>query len=131
LVFLFSFGRFTPLGAIPLVNGRPVSLGTQLSTGTKYRLRLINIAPDNVALSVSLRDAQGTMRWRPLAKDGVDLPASEAQTTIAEAPVTVGETRDFEFETDKAQELMLDFYLPGPKTHTVQTLVFSDPKKPQ
>jgi FtsP/CotA-like multicopper oxidase with cupredoxin domain len=131
LVFIFSFGKFTPLGAIPLVNGRPNSLSTRLSTGKKYRMRLINIAPNNVALSVSLRDTTGPVQWRLLAKDGIDLPASTAKMTTAEFPLTVGETRDVEFQTDKEQELSLDFYLPGPKTHTVQTLVFNEPKNPE
>jgi hypothetical protein len=40
----------------------------------------------------------------------------------------VGETYDAEFRTDAPQELVLGFYLPGPKLHTTETLVFTAPK---
>jgi hypothetical protein len=40
----------------------------------------------------------------------------------------VGETYDAEFETDVPKELLLDFYLPGPKVHTTETLVFAAKK---
>jgi FtsP/CotA-like multicopper oxidase with cupredoxin domain len=100
----------------------------RLRTGTRYRLRFINIAPNNVATQVSLHDDHGPAQWRILAKDGADLSPEAVKSTAAETPITVGETYDAEFETNAPQELVLDFYLPGPKLHATETLLFAAPK---
>lgn len=128
LAFVFSEGEFDTLGPMFLVNGRPQLPALHLQTGKRYRLRLINIAPNNVALQVSLHDGQGPVQWQIIAKDGADLPGGEIQPAPAETPITVGETYDAEFEADAPKELVLDFYLPGPKVHTTETLVFAAPK---
>ena len=128
LTFVFSEGDFDALGPMFLVNGRPQLPTLRLQTGKPYRLRLINIAPDNVAAQVSLHDDHGPVRWRIVAKDGADLAPAVVKSTPAETPITVGETYDAEFKADAPQELILDFYLPGPKLHTTQTLLFAPPK---
>ncbi len=128
LTFVFSEGEFDTLGPMFLVNGRPQLPALHLQTGKQYRLRLINISPDNVGTQVSLHDGRGPVQWRIVAKDGADLPPEAVKSTSAETSITVGETYDAEFETDAPQELILDFYLPGPKVHTTETLVFAAPK---
>ena len=128
LAFVFSEGQFDMLGTMFLVNGRPQLPALHLQTGSRYRLRLINIAPNNVALQVSLHDGHGLAQWQIVAKDGADLPPGAIRPAVAETPITVGETYDAEFETDVPEELVLDFYLPGPKVHTTETLVFAAPK---
>ncbi|HSB74082.1 MAG TPA: multicopper oxidase domain-containing protein, partial [Terriglobales bacterium] len=128
LTFVFSEGDFDTLGVIYLINGRPQLPTLHLQTGKRYRLRLINIAPNNVATQVSLHDGHGPAQWRIVAKDGADLPPVAVKSAPAETPLTVGETSDAEFETDVPKELLLDFYLPGPKLHTTETLVFAAPK---
>jgi FtsP/CotA-like multicopper oxidase with cupredoxin domain len=128
LAFVFSEGQFDMLGTMFLVNGRPQVPALHLQTGRRYRLRLINIAPNNVALQVSLHDGHGLAQWQIVAKDGADLPPGAIRPALAETPITVGETYDAEFETDVPEELVLDFYLPGPKVHTTETLVFAAPK---
>ena len=128
LAFVFSEGEFETLGPMFLVNGRPQPPALRLQTGKRYRLRLINIAPNNVALQVSLHDDRGTVQWRLIAKDGADLAPGAIQPAPADTPITVGETYDAEFETDAPKQLVLDFYLPGPKVHTTQTLAFTAPK---
>ena len=128
LVFVFSEGQFDTLGTMFLVNGRPQLPALHLQTGKRYRLRLINIAPNNVALQVSLYDGRGLAQWQIIAKDGADLPPGAVHPGLTETPITVGETYDAEFETDVPKELVLDFYLPGPKVHTTETLVFAAPK---
>jgi len=65
---------------------------------TRHRLRLINIAPDDI-WSVSLTGADGPVTWRPLTKDGAAVPASEAAAGPARVTIAVGETYDFEVET--------------------------------
>ena len=128
LIFLFSAGEFDTLGPMFLVNGRPQLPALRLQTGKRYRLRLINISPDNVATQVSLHDGHGPVQWQIIAKDGADLAPEAIKSTAAEMPITVGETYDAEFETDAPKELLLDFYLPGPKVHTTETLVFAPAK---
>ena len=128
LTFVFSEGEFDTWGPMFLLNGRPQPRTLRLQTGKQYRLRLINISPDNVATQVSLHDGHGPVQWRIVAKDGADLAPEVVKPTAAETPITVGETYDAEFEADVPKELLLDFYLPGPKVHTMQTLVFAAPK---
>lgn len=45
-----------------------------LRTGQKYRLRIINIVPENPPIDISLKVAGSPATWRPIAKDGADLP---------------------------------------------------------
>ncbi len=123
--FVFSMGTFEPFGEILLVNGSPQPLPLQLKTGTKYRIRLINIAPDNVAMRVSLRQSGIPVQWRIIAKDGADLSPALVTMRTAESGITVGETFDIEYETPTPQELALEVYLPGPKLRTTQALVFT------
>jgi FtsP/CotA-like multicopper oxidase with cupredoxin domain len=129
LIFVFSMGDFDRLGTLLLINGSPQIAPLRLGAGKRYRLRLINIAPNNVAMEASLQSGGSPVRWRMLAKDGADLPPSTAKLVNATTQITVGETYDFEFESSTPQELTLDVYLPGPKTHSTQTLVFQS-KRP-
>jgi len=129
--FLFSMGTFPPLGTMLLVNGVPQPDPIELKTRTKYRFRLINIAPDNVAMRASLRLAGTPVQWRAIAKDGADLPAALAVLQTAELPITVGETYDFEYSAAEPQELALESYLPGPKLRVAQALVFVPDQPPK
>jgi manganese oxidase len=126
--FLFSGGSFQPFGFMLLINGHPQAAPLRLTTGIKYRFRLINIAPNNVALQVSLLQSGTPVKWRSIAKDGADLPLAAATFTTAVARVTVGETYDFEYEATSPQELVMQGYLPGPKLLTTQTLLFAAPR---
>ncbi len=123
--FVFSMGKFEPFGTMLLINGNPQPLPLRLNAGTRYRFRLINIAPDNVAMRASLRQPGKPVQWRILAKDGADLPNSAAIMQTAELAITVGETYDFEYEATTSQELSLEVYLPGPKLRSTQGLIFT------
>ena len=68
------------------------------AASTRHRLRLINITANDV-LAVSLSDARGPLTWRPLAKDGADLPADARTAAPAVQTIAVGETWDVEIET--------------------------------
>jgi FtsP/CotA-like multicopper oxidase with cupredoxin domain len=72
---------------------------------TRHRLRLINIAPDDI-WSVSLTAADGPVTWRPLTKDGAAVPASEAVPGPARVTIAVGETYDFEIETPASRKAL-------------------------
>jgi FtsP/CotA-like multicopper oxidase with cupredoxin domain len=62
--------------------------------GVAHRIRVINITAGDL-LTMELHDAAGIVRWRPIAKDGADLPASQATERPARLQVTAGETWDF------------------------------------
>jgi len=110
-----------------LINGSPQSKTLQLESRRKYRFRLINISTNNQAMQVSLRDTNGPVDWRVIAKDGADLPASQVRTGKARLTVTVGETYDVEFTASHPQDLLLDLLMPAQKIHASQTLVFAAP----
>jgi FtsP/CotA-like multicopper oxidase with cupredoxin domain len=65
--------------------------------GRRHRLRLINITPDDL-LTVSVVARTVPVTWRPLTKDGVQVPEDEGLPGPAEVRIGVGETYDFEYE---------------------------------
>lgn len=122
LNFLFSRGTIEPFGLMLLINGNPQPLVLNLKTGIKYRFRLTNITPNDVDLRVSLKKEGVPVRWRAIAKDGADLPPTAAIIMPADQFVTVGETWDFEYQANEAQELALEAYIPGAASKRRATL---------
>jgi manganese oxidase len=128
-VFLFSFGKFPdPLGLALLVNGSPQPFQVRLRAGEKYRLRLINITANAADMQVSLAEAGQPVQWKRLAKDGADLPATMAVVADAREILTVGETRDFEYQSGKPAELVLEGLLPRSRRRVVLALAFESGK---
>ena len=89
-----------------------------LQVGRAERLRLVNLATVNAIPLFSLTaqtDSAATMvndtvlvRWRPVAKDGFDLPAREQTLRPARQLVSVGETYDFEYTPASRGTLQLE-----------------------
>jgi hypothetical protein len=128
-VFLFSTGRFPdPLGVFLLLNASPQLFQIGLRAGEKYRFRLINISGDAVSMRVSLLEAGQLVQWKKLAKDGADLPAAVAVTAPAREILTVGETRDFEYQSNSPAELQMEGMLPISGRRVVLALLFEDRK---
>ena len=48
--------------------------------------------------------------WRPIAKDGADLPAAQAVPRPAQQIVAVGETYDFEFAPSAPGDMQLELF---------------------
>jgi manganese oxidase len=67
----------------------------ELRAGETHRLRLINITNDWRVMFSLVSDA-GFAEWRPVAKDGADLPAGQATLRPAHLLTGPGETADFE-----------------------------------
>jgi FtsP/CotA-like multicopper oxidase with cupredoxin domain len=83
--------------------------------GTRHRLRLINITPDDL-FSVSLQSPDGPITWRPVAKDGARLPEAHTAVVGAHQMIAVGETYDFEYEAPPGRKtLWLEVRTPGGK----------------
>jgi FtsP/CotA-like multicopper oxidase with cupredoxin domain len=90
-----------------LVNGSPAPPPMELSAGKTYRLRLININPDWRVI-FSLMSDSALARWRPVAKDGADLPRGQRRERPANWFSGPGETADFEFTPAAPGDLRLE-----------------------
>ena len=108
-IVLISAGLRTP-GAEPavFVNGSVKPDPMMLQVGQTYRLRLINITANSVGFVVQLLANGDYAEWRAIAKDGADLPPSQAVVTKSTQPLAVGETRDFEFRPTTAGDMRFE-----------------------
>ena len=89
-----------------------------LRAGRAYRFRFVNLAvtSPNATLYLtarpdsSLENLRDTMlvRWRPLAKDGADLPEPSRALRPAQQLISMGETYDFEVQPVTRGELRLE-----------------------
>jgi hypothetical protein len=83
--------------------------------GTRHRVRLINITPDDI-FNVTLQTSEGPVVWRRVAKDGAPVPMTERDPCPARQTIAVGETYDFEFEAPpRRSALWLEVRTPGGK----------------
>jgi manganese oxidase len=78
-----------------VVNGSFEPPPLEFRAGRAHRLRLINITNDWRVMFSLVSDA-GFAQWRPVAKDGADLPAHQATPGPAHLLTGPGETADFE-----------------------------------
>jgi len=94
-----------------VVNGDTTAKPMVIRAGVDQRFRLINISPA-ASLEFAIYRDTSVATWRALAKDGADLPPSQATTRPARQFVQVGETYDFIFRADPG-EYRLVAYLRG------------------
>jgi FtsP/CotA-like multicopper oxidase with cupredoxin domain len=80
-----------------LINGRREPAPLVLRAGVRHRLRLINIDPNQRITFALMRDSV-QLDWRPVAKDGADLPPALSGLRPARLMTGPGETADFEIE---------------------------------
>jgi FtsP/CotA-like multicopper oxidase with cupredoxin domain len=112
---VFVVGGAGPSDSLPhfdfqspgVVNGSATPPPVELRAGTTYRLRFININPDWRVI-FSLMSDSALASWRPVAKDGADLAASQRGERPAYLLTGPGETADFEFTPPAAGELRLE-----------------------
>lgn len=109
-IVLISAGlRAPPPSEAPiLLNGRLKPDPMRLHVGRTHRFRLINITDNNVGFVVHLLARGDYVEWRAIAKDGADLPPSQAVVTKSTQLLTVGETRDFEYRPTAAGEMRFE-----------------------
>lgn len=101
-------------GETPIwLNGSRSPMMDALKAGRTYRLRIINIVPENPPVNVSLTVGGSPLIWRPIAKDGADLPEGQRALTPARLTIAVGETYDFELRPDQAGEVALEVVRPA------------------
>jgi len=97
-------GPFPPV----LLNGQVAPLPMELRAGVTYRFRVINIKTD-FPEKLALLDGDEPVEWRLVAKDGADLPASQATMRPADLTFAPGEIFDFEFTPRSVGDLALRF----------------------
>jgi len=90
-----------------LVNGTDDPPPMDLVAGKTYRLRFININPDWRVI-FSLMSDSAFVTWRPVARDGADLPPVQRSPRPAWLLTGPGQTADFEFTPSQPGELRLE-----------------------
>ena len=98
LVLLLSTPRRDAEGSNKiLLNGSMTPAPLELRVGEHYRIRLVNIHTNRPSMIVRLLRDSTPVRWRAVAKDGMELPAERATMGPALQQMGNGETYDFEF----------------------------------
>jgi FtsP/CotA-like multicopper oxidase with cupredoxin domain len=88
------------------VNGAEEPRPMVFKRGARYRLRVINMAP-NLPANVQLGSKEHPATWRAVAKDGAKVPSRLAKPGDAVLHIASGETYDFEFQPDAPGEIPL------------------------
>lgn len=104
---ILLMGDGGPKKAPSFFNGHPVPEDISLSVNTKHRLRLINISAGATKRVRLLADTT-LSDWRPIAKDGADLPPLQAARRPADFFLMPGETYDVEVMRPGAANLTLE-----------------------
>jgi manganese oxidase len=100
------------------INGRTDPDTVVLRAGRRYRFRLIGLPTGRPSMTAwltarpdsayaNLRDTM-LVRWRPVAKDGAELPERDSAPRAATQVVSIGETHDVEFVPTQRGELRLE-----------------------
>jgi FtsP/CotA-like multicopper oxidase with cupredoxin domain len=100
-----------PVGAV-MFNGSAAATREPLTlhVGQSYRLRIANITTGFPNLVMQIVRDSAVAVWRPVAKDGFDLPSSQAVRRPARQPISMGEIYDFEVTPDRAGEMVFEVH---------------------
>ena len=105
--FVVSRGGRKGLEGPLFVNGASALRTLHWRAGQAYRLRFIDITNSNTG-SFSLLGPNGLLQWRAIAKDGADLPPSQAVLKDAQQELAPGEIYDFEYKPRVPGSLQLE-----------------------
>jgi FtsP/CotA-like multicopper oxidase with cupredoxin domain len=92
-------------GVVPvhlLVNGDSLPRPLDLAAGVPHRFRFVNIGVAGRFRFSIYRDS-ALVEWRALARDGADLPPTQALVGPSQEWLDVGETRDVEFRPTRGE----------------------------
>ena len=126
--FVLSTGDYAPFPEMILINGAPEPVPVKLKTGIRYRLRFINITPDDFDLRVKLVSTDAPLQWTVVARDGADLPAAQRTLTRADLALTVGSTVDVEYQSDREGHVEMQVAAPTFQALVMQPLNFVSPR---
>jgi FtsP/CotA-like multicopper oxidase with cupredoxin domain len=91
-----------------LLNGSASPAALEVRAGVAQRLRLINMTATRPNIRVEIWRGDSLINWRPLAKDGADLPDTWRVVRAARSPISIGETMDYEIVADAAGTMRLE-----------------------
>jgi hypothetical protein len=95
------------------INGRREPPPQELRAGVTYRLRFANIHPAGAAV-VELSVDSTRLAWRPIAKDGAELPAAaKIERPARLRRFGTGETYDFAWTPAHAMEAVMTVEIEG------------------
>ncbi|MFN2602835.1 MAG: multicopper oxidase domain-containing protein [Gemmatimonadaceae bacterium] len=94
-----------------VINGDTAGAPIEIKSGVANRFRFVNIGPAQ-RLFYAIRRDTTVQTWRPVAKDGADLPPSAAVAQPASKRLGVGETFDAEFIAPEPGEYRLTIGMP-------------------
>lgn len=113
-----------------LVNGRRAPSAIHMTAGETHRLRIVAIHPDWL-VNVHLRDDSTTLRWRPLAKDGADLPIALRRDERATVTMGPGQTNDYTVRPLTPGRWTLDVATEDAGWSIRVPIIIDAPKKPK
>jgi FtsP/CotA-like multicopper oxidase with cupredoxin domain len=96
-VLLISVPRRRADGGRVLLNGSLTPTAIEMRVGERYRLRILDIHTFRPSMIARLMRDSVSSTWRPLAKDGMELPPDQSAIRPAVQQMGNGETYDFEF----------------------------------
>ncbi len=88
------------------LNGLETFSPIVLQHGVRYRLRVVNMAP-NLEANVLIGSTEHPAMWHAIAKDGATLPTRLAKSQDASLHIVSGEAYDFEFQPELTGEIPL------------------------
>jgi FtsP/CotA-like multicopper oxidase with cupredoxin domain len=95
-ILLTTPRRTTDAASAVYLNGSLAPPPLELRAGERYRIRLVDVHTFRPSMIVRLLRDSSLVRWRALAKDGMDLPADRAVMRPSVQQLGNGETYDFE-----------------------------------
>jgi FtsP/CotA-like multicopper oxidase with cupredoxin domain len=119
--FVVSRGGRKGLEGPLFLNGASELPTLHWRAGQAYRLRLIDITNSNDG-DFSLLGPDGLLQWRAIAKDGADLPPSQAVVKDAQQELAPGEIYDFEYTPRGPGRLRLEVVNAGLHSKVVQPI---------
>ena len=93
-----------------LVNGGVAPRPLRMTVGETNRIRLVSIHADEI-LHFRFGTEIQAARWKPLARDGADLPAGLRAVTPAVLTMGPGETADFTYVPAQPGRMMLEVWI--------------------
>jgi FtsP/CotA-like multicopper oxidase with cupredoxin domain len=108
LVLLVTVPRKNPGADVVLLNGSSTPPAREMRVGQHYRLRFINVHTFRPSMRMRLLRESALLRWRALAKDGMELPDDQRIEGSSEIQMGNGETYDFDFIPSGAGDIHLD-----------------------
>jgi len=95
-----------------LVNGERLPRPIRMTVGDTNRVRVVSIHADEI-LHFRFGTEEQVARWKPLARDGADLPPALRGARSALMTMGPGETADFIYVPAKPGTMMLEVWIPG------------------